>query len=98
MSDPRIGSVVSVTKAETTADLKFCKVFVSMLGEKPTQAEAMTALKKAAGFVRRRVAETINLRNTPELTFVFDDSIEYGMRMTRLIEHVNREVSHGSHS
>jgi ribosome-binding factor A len=61
-----------------------------MLGDKNQQNETMTALKKASGFVRKRIAEIINLRSTPELTFVFDDSIEYGMRMTKLIEEVNR--------
>ena len=89
MSDPRIGSVVSVLRAETTADLKHCKVFVSVLGEDETQKETMTALSKAAGFVRKRIAEIINLRQTPEIKFVFDDSIEHGMRMRKLIEEVN---------
>jgi ribosome-binding factor A len=92
MSDPRIGAVVSVMKAETTSDLKYCKVFISMLGSKEQQDETMTALKKASGFIRKRVADTINLRSTPEITFVFDDSIEYGIRMTQLIEKVNRGI------
>jgi ribosome-binding factor A len=89
MADPRIG-VVSVMKAETTADLKYCKVYVSMLGARKQQADAMAALNKAAGFIRHRIAEIINLRSTPELTFVYDDSIEHGIRMTKLIEEVNR--------
>jgi ribosome-binding factor A len=90
MADPRIGSVVSVMKAETTADLKFCKIYVSMLGDGDTKSVTMNALAKASGFIRKRVADVINLRSTPEITFVYDDSIEYGMRMTRLIEEVNR--------
>jgi len=91
MSDPRIGSVVSVLRAETTSDLKHCKVFVSVLGETDTQQDTMTALGKAAGFVRKRIAEIINLRQTPEIKFVFDDSIEHGMRMRKLIEEVNSQ-------
>lgn len=87
LSDPRIGNVVSVLRAETTSDLKHCKVFVSVLG---AEKETMDALSKAAGFVRKRVAEIINLRQTPEIKFIFDDSIEHGMRMRKLIESVNR--------
>jgi ribosome-binding factor A len=90
MSDPRIGSVVSVLKAETTNDLKYCKISVSILGNEEQQKETMTALGKGTGFVRRRIAEIINLRSTPEIQFIFDDSIERGMRMRRLIEEVNR--------
>ena len=92
MSDPRIGAVVSVMRAETTTDLKFCKLSVSVLGDEKQQKETMSALRNAAGFIRKRIAETVNLRNTPELTFVFDDSIEHGMKMARLIEEVNRPI------
>ena len=88
MSDPRIGTVVSVIKAETTADLKQCKISVSILGGKQEQDTSMEVLHKATGFIRRRIAETINLRQTPEIKFIFDDSIEYGMRMRKLIESV----------
>jgi ribosome-binding factor A len=92
MSDPRIGSVVSVMRSETTRDLKHCKLFVSVLGDENEQKEVMTALKKAAGFIRKRIAEIINLRNTPELNFVLDDSIEYGLKMAKLIEEVNKPL------
>lgn len=86
MSDPRIGTVVSVTGVDTTPDLKFCKIFVSMLDGKAE--ETMEALDKAKGFVRKRIAETLNLRHTPELTFVVDDSIAHAMRMHKLIDEV----------
>jgi len=89
MDDPRIGTVVSVLKAETTNDLKYCKVSVSVLGD--NQQETMDALNKGARFVRKRIADIVNLRNTPEIQFIFDDSIEYGMRMRQLIEEVNRK-------
>ena len=89
LSDPRIGAVVSVLRAETTTDLKHCKIFVSVLGEKEQQDATMEGLTKAAGFVRKRVADIVNLRQTPEIKFVFDDSIEYGMRMRKLIESLN---------
>ena len=90
MSDPRIGSVVSVMRAESTSDLKFCKIWVSVLGDKEKQDDTMKALKSGSGFIRRRIAEIINLRVTPEITFHFDDSIEHGMRMRKLIDEVNR--------
>lgn len=93
MSDPRIGAVVSVLKAETTNDLKHCKLFVSVLGDSEQQEKTMAALNKAAGFVRKRVADIINLRQTPEIKFVFDDSIEHGMRMRKLIEDANKGLS-----
>jgi len=93
MSDPRIGAVVSVMRAETTTDLKHCKLFVSVLGEKEQQDETMAALGKAAGFVRKRIADIVNLRQTPEIKFVFDDSIEHGMRMRKLIEEANAGLS-----
>ena len=92
LSDPRLdvsACVVSVITAETTSDLKTCKIRISVLGSESAAKDAMTALEKASGFIRRRLAEIINLRQTPELKFIFDDSIEYGMRMRNLIESVN---------
>ena len=90
LSDPRIGEVVSVVRSETTADLKTSKVFVSILGGEQEKNSTMAALDKASGFVRKRVAEIINLRQTPEIKFVYDDSIEHGMKMRKLIEEVNK--------
>lgn len=90
LSDPRIGTVVSVLRAETTTDLKYCKVSVSVLGDERQRSETMTALQNASGFIRKRLAAVINLRNTPEIKFIFDDSIEHGVKMTRLIEAVNK--------
>ena len=90
LADPRIGSVVSVIGAEATQDLKYCKIRVSVFGDEERKAECMEGLTRAAGFIRKRVAEVINLRQTPEITFVYDDSIEHGMRMRKLIEDVNK--------
>jgi len=89
LTDPRIGAVVSVLKAETTTDLKHCKLFVSVFGDKEQQNATMEALGSASGFVRKRIAEIVNLRQTPEIKFIFDDSIEHGMRMRQLIESLN---------
>jgi len=90
LSDPRIGAVVSVVGAETTQDLKYCKIRVSIFGGEDEQKETMEALSRAAGFIRKRVAEKINLRQTPEIKFIYDDSIEHGMRMRKLIDDVNK--------
>ena len=90
MTDPRIGTVVSVLRAETSADLKYCKIFVSALGDANSQQETMTALNNASGFIRKRIADTLNLRHTPEIKFIFDDSIEHAIRMQSLIDSVNK--------
>ena len=81
--------MTSVTGVEVTPDLKFCKVYISVLGDEEAKADTMAGLKSAAGFIRRELARTVNLRNTPELKFVMDQSIEYGMKMSKLIDEVN---------
>jgi len=99
LSDPRVGTVVSITRAEVTTDLKLCDVYVSMGmtsgADAAKQSEAveslMAALAKARGFIRKRVAEIVNLRHTPEITFIYDDSIAHGMRMRALIEEANKQ-------
>ena len=99
MSDPRIGMVVSVVGAKTTQDLKYCKISVSVLDTlgneegHDTIKETMEALSDARGFIRKRVAEILNLRRTPEITFVLDDSIAHAMRMHRLIDEVAQNDS-----
>ena len=80
---------ISVTGVEVTPDLKFCKVYISVLGDEEAKADTMAGLNSAAGFIRRELARTVNLRNTPELKFVMDQSIEYGMKMSKLIDEVN---------
>lgn len=94
LKDPRLGAMtmVSVLKADTTNDLKYCKIYVSVLGDDRQKKEAMEGLKNATGFIRRLLAERINLRNTPEIKWILDDSVEYGFRITKLIDEVNRPV------
>ena len=88
IKDPRIGIMTSVTAVEVTPDLKYCKAYISVLGDEKAKADTLAGLKSASGFIRRQLAKTINLRNTPELTFVIDESIEYGVRMSKLIDDV----------
>ncbi len=89
LKDPRIHPLTSVTGAEVTTDLKYCKVFVSVLSNDEDKASTMEGLKQARAFLRKRLAETVNLRNTPELRFVLDEGIEYGMHLSKLIEDVS---------
>lgn len=89
LKDPRIGIMTSVTDVEVTPDLKFCKAYISVLGDEQAKADTLAGLKSAAGFIRRELARTVNLRNTPEIKFIIDESIEYGMKMSKLIDEVN---------
>lgn len=86
--DPRVGIMTSVTDVEVATDLKTCKVYISVLGGEEERASAMEGLKRAEGFLRKRLAQTLNLRNTPELRFLSDTSLEYGAKMSRIIEEV----------
>lgn len=91
IKDPRIHPMTSVVSAEVTPDLKYCKVFVSVLADEEAKKETMEGLKKAAPYIRHELAVTVNLRNTPELKFILDDSIENGLYMSQLIEKVSAQ-------
>ena len=77
VKDPRVSGMISITAVETTPDLKYCKIFVSML-DKSDCSQVLKGLKSASGYLRRELGHTLNLRNTPQLTFVQDDSIDKG--------------------
>ena len=89
LKDPRVGMMTTVTAVEVAPDLKTCKVFISVLGNDEVKKETLEGLNSAKGFIRRELAHTINLRNTPEIRFILDESIEYGMKMSKLIDEVN---------
>ncbi|MCH4039694.1 MAG: 30S ribosome-binding factor RbfA [Eubacteriales bacterium] len=88
LKDPRISFMTSVMDAYVSTDLKNCKVYVSVLGDEKAKTDTMKGLESAKGFIRHELAETLNMRNTPELTFVLDESIERGVRMSKLIDDV----------
>lgn len=92
VKDPRIHPLTSVVAVEVSADLKHCKVYISVLGDEQSQKDTMTGLNSAEGYIRTQLARTVNLRNTPELTFVLDQSIEYGVNMSKLIDSVNKDI------
>lgn len=85
IKDPRITAMMSVVAVNVTKDLRFAKVFVSVLGNSEEQKEALAALKSAAGFVRRELSRKIDLRYTPEIIFTLDNSIEHGIHISKLI-------------
>lgn len=91
LKDPRIAVMTSVMDAHVSTDLKTCKVYVSILGDEKAREDTMQGLTSAKGFIRHELAVRLNLRNTPELTFVLDASIERGVRMSRLIDEVVEE-------
>lgn len=89
IKDPRINPMTSVVAVDVAPDLKTCKAYISVLGDKDSQDSTITGLKSAASYIRTLLAKTVNLRNTPEITFILDQSIEYGVNMSRLIDEVN---------
>ena len=92
IKDPRIHSMTSVVAAEVTPELKYCKVYIRVLGDADAQKATMEGLKSAEGFVRRELARRVNLRNTPEIKFILDQSIEYGVNMSHLIDQVTKDL------
>lgn len=90
IKDPRIHPMTSVTDVFVTPDLKECKAYISVLGDEDDQADTLAGLKSAAGYIRRELARSINLRNTPEITFYMDQSIEYAINMSKKIDDVIR--------
>ena len=88
IKDPRISPWTSVVSVEVAPDLKSCKAWISVLGDEESRKATLEGLKSAEGFIRRQLARIINLRNTPEITFVMDQSIEYGVNMSQKIDEV----------
>ena len=88
IKDPRIHPMTSVVTVEVAPDLKTCKAYISVLGDEKSQRDTITGLKSAEGYIRRQLARTVNLRNTPEIRFILDQSIEYGINMSKLIDEV----------
>ena len=92
IKDPRINPMTSVVTVEVAPDLKTCKAYISVLGDEESQKNTLAGLRSAEGYIRRELARSINLRNTPEITFILDQSIEYGVRMSRLIDDVTKDL------
>lgn len=95
IKDPRIHPMTSVSAVEVAPDLKTCKVYISVLGNEKEQQDTIEGLRSAAGYARKCLASSLNLRNTPEIRFILDQSIEYGIRMSKKIDEV-RAADSGS--
>ena len=90
VKDPRVHGLISITRVDTTADLRYCRVYVSMLDHSDVK-EVVKGLKSAAGYLRRELGRVLTLRYTPEMQFIEDDSIERGVRMVSMIDRVLEE-------
>ncbi|MGN0412940.1 MAG: 30S ribosome-binding factor RbfA [Lachnospiraceae bacterium] len=92
IKDPRIHPFTSVVAVEVSPDLKTCKAWISVLGDEQAITDTLAGLKSASGYIRNKLAKTINLRNTPEITFIMDQSIAYGVNMSKKIDDVMKNM------
>ena len=90
LKEPKVTGMVSVTRVKVTPDLRFAKIWVSILNSKNIE-ETLDGLKKSAGFIRTELAKRINLRYTPELSFVIDDSLEYGAKIDSILKNIIKD-------
>lgn len=88
IKDPRVAPMTSVVAVEVAPDLKTCKAYISVLGDEKALSDTLKGLQSAEGYIRRTLAHTINMRNTPEIRFIADQSIEYGVNISRKIDEV----------
>ena len=91
LKDPRFTGMASVVRVDTTADLKYCKAYISVLGDDEAKQNCMDAINSAKGYIRSTVAGAINLRQTPEFKFILDDSLDYSFKINKLLDDVTRE-------
>lgn len=90
LRDPRLGSTVTVTDVEVTQDLSFARVYVTVLGDEAARAQALETLARASGFVRREIGGRLDLREVPEIRFVYDDSLDRGHRVEDLLRRLEK--------
>ena len=88
IKDPRISPLTSVISVEVAPDLKTCKAWISVYGDDRVAEDTLAGLRSAEGYIRRELARRINLRNTPEIRFIVEQSIAYGVKMSKLIDEV----------
>lgn len=91
IKDPRINPMTSVVAVEVAPDLKTAKAYISVLGDEESQKNTLAGLRSAEGYIRTKLAKSINLRNTPQIQFIMDQSIAYGVSMSKLIDDVNKD-------
>jgi ribosome-binding factor A len=96
VKDPRIAEMFTIVKTEVTGDLRYAKVYVSVLGTEEQSKSTLEGLKKAAGFIRRELGSRLDIRYTPELQFVLDHSIEYSVEISRKLNELRKEEEGGN--
>lgn len=92
IKDPRVAPMTSVVAVEVSPDLKTCKAYISVFGDDNAVADTIKGLQSAEGYIRRELARDLNMRNTPQITFVMDQSIAYGVAMSKKIDDVTKEI------
>lgn len=92
IKDPRVAPLTSVVSVEVAPDLKTCKAYISVFGNEKAQEDTLKGLQSAEGYIRRELARTLNMRNTPEIRFVLDQSIEYGVQMSKKIDDLTKDL------
>lgn len=92
IKDPRVAPMTSVVAVEVAPDLKTCKAYISVLGDEKAQEDTIKGLQSAEGYIRRELARKLNMRNTPEVKFVMDQSIAYGVAMSKMIDDVTKDL------
>lgn len=91
LKEPSVTGMISVTKVKVTTDLSYAKVAVSILNSKDVK-KTLAGLKKSSGFIRSELAKRINLRNTPEIIFELDDSLEYGAKIDSILKDIMKDI------
>lgn len=93
IKDPRVAPMTSVVAVEVAPDLKTCKAYISVLGDAKAQEDTIKGLQSAEGYIRRELARTVNMRNTPQIRFIVDQSIEYGVNISHRIDEVMKDLN-----
>jgi ribosome-binding factor A len=93
LKDPRISTMTTITRVEVTKDLRFAKIYVSVLGDEYEKLDTIKGLNSAKGFIRKEIGSRLDLRYAPEPVFNLDESIESAIKMSKLIEEVNKGIS-----
>ncbi len=92
IKDPRVAPMTSVVAVEVAPDLKTCKAYISVFGDEKAQQDTVKGLQSAEGYIRRELARNLNMRNTPQISFVMDQSIAYGVAMSKKIDDVTKDL------
>ena len=91
LKDPRVSSMTSITKVEVTRDLRYANIYISVLGDEKSGTETIKGLQSASGYIRKEIGKNINLRYTPEPLFILDNSIEYGIKISKILSDLKED-------